>query len=313
MKPITILLSGLLLALGGLSAHAQQDEAERATGAWQRYEAADFSLALPQGWEQDEEEETRFLHADDAAQITLHLDAEGSLQARLAGALQTLDEEGAVLLSQETVDLPLAEAERLESALGDRLRIEWLFALETGVLRVSAQTEGAAQLREGRRVFGQIISTLRWRDPQPDMAWPLYADPDATVFLRVPPSWSKAPNTPLTLTVQATFTSVLVNVRYQDLGGEIPLEALRERLLEVHEGQPYTVESVTQVNLPVGDALRFRLRDVPITSQITHDQEQFVVLRGRWLVLITTGVDARYASDYESLLRQVVATLEFHP
>lgn len=292
------LVIGIFLSVGLAQAQAQAPE----NGSWEVFRHYDVSFLLPAGWQQRDLD--TFFSPDEG--MVLQFDrtcpAENSLDAWAESSAAAINAD----VVQETVNLPLGDALRLQwTSPENAWNVQILALAEESCLQVTASSA------ETNPTLDRILNTVSWLDEEAPGSWLLQADSQLVVTLRTPRSWQKLPVTN-SLMVRETFDEVLVQVQFRNLGGTTTPEALQPQFETLYTDRGYVVADAQSVNLPVGDALVFRLESVTL-GENTLTQFQAIIMSGEYLLVVTMGADERYFAEYEQTLLQILDTLAFAP
>lgn len=267
--------------------------------AWQVIAQGNFQFRVPDSWQTDE---SSWIELNGLGTVTLLENID------LLDAIPT-----ATIEFEEGITLPIGLATK-SIAHNTELHI-LAYEISLSSINVtllasmpinSSETEQTAFFA----VIEQVANTLQFNQNEEGM-WSLFANADATIFLRTPLSWSKEASNSDTLSVTRIFDDVLVSITYRDLGRPFELAEVEDQFETIYTSNSYDIQERELVNLPVGDALYFQLGNVLVTSALTHTQLHYVIARENYLIVVTAGADERYFDDYENTLQQMMDTIVF--
>lgn len=212
-------------------------------------------------------------------------------------------------VSEENIVLPIGEALKI-GASDNNVEIQ-NYVLQDLILLASIPLN----IPESEQItffetIAQIANTLAPIQENDD-TWSLFANADATIFLRTPLSWSKEISADDTLSVNQIFDDALISITYRDLGRPFELAEVTDQFETIYRSNSYDIQVQDIVNLPVGEALFFRLGDVRVTSSSTHIQLHYAIARENYLIVVTAGADETYFAEYEPILLQIMDTIHF--
>jgi len=207
------------------------------------------------------------------------------------------------LVTEEIINLPIGDITRLS----EPQKIAYMIPIDDAF---SAIVGDSADEISDMLLIAQIANTLALSTPTSD-DWSLYATNNANLFLRVPSNWMQQSSTDDSLTLTETFDDVSVSVRYRNLGRDFVLSEIEDQFQASYRTNGYDIQEQTTINLPSGDALFFRLGDVPITEDVTHSQWHFVIARDNYMIVLVASGNQGYFEEYAAILTQIVDTFQF--
>ena len=214
------------------------------------------------------------------------------------------------VLDSRPITLPSANAHRIEYIADESTvyshQVYYLILADGHFIHFRGFTNGIlddALLQTFITIFDRAANTLQVIEPD-DASWILHSDEIEQAFIRIPPSWTKS-DVSNVLTVREVFGDAVVSVQHQMIDGITSLATVRNQLLRIYTEQGYTITSFEEVQLPVGNALLFRL-----TTTVERQYQYVVVISETRMLFITATTPIDQFADYEPLLRQMVDTVE---
>lgn len=282
--------------------------------AWRWVVTEDMRYAVPNDW----------MSQPNRASVQLQPQGEGgiiavyganetdmTIEAIAAGEEMRLSNASYItVLDSRPIALPSANAHRIEYIADESgvysHQVYYLILADRHFIHFRGFTNGIlddALLQMFITTFDRAANTLQVVEPD-DASWILYADETNRTFIRIPSSWAKSEVTNA-LTVRELLGDAIVSLHINTVDDTPSIATLRNQLLRIYTDEGYTVTSFEEVQLPVGNALLFRL------TRDAQRQYQYIVVRDRHLLFISALTPVNQFADYEPLLQQIVDTVEF--
>lgn len=280
--------------------------AQADNGQWQWIEKNDLRYAVPPDWSaldgggwRSAQGDALFISAMALSPSPLQLD---ELIEREFARLQA---DSVTEIQQEALDLALAPAYRFDYRLASGEREVYIISLVNQRLTAFKGTIASDSSHEASylRQFGQIADSLQVMSANP-LGWSLVADSALQYSLRMPSTWQKQGTDGIY--IQETFADAAVHVSSERLETALSLTDLQGAFLRYFRQQGYQVTSSETINLPIGDALLFRLNQGEVRLH------QYLIRRDNHLLLVTTQANRAYFAEYESRFEQILNSLEWH-